>query len=396
MKTLKKIAFWIVSYSIRFVLFATISASVAVVIVGKSSDIKEVLTQTNSYQRFVPAVIEANKNAAQNSSSLNYEDQNIARIINESFPANDLKRVSENLVDNAYAWLDGDKQTLTFKADFTHNKLQLADKLSTYAFERLRKQPFCTRLPEVVNPLTIECQPAGYNLDEAEVSYRQQLLESDSFLSKTILTQDDLPKNGVGNTITEQYDFAPMAYRWLLRAPFILGGLFVLFGALYVLLSSRVRKGISGFGAILFTSGLSLAFFPILFDIVLPHFTKRYQVQSGTQGTQAIFTDVINHITNHFYTLFITIGIQLFVVGLCIYLLEKATRDENARYKNVEIKSGLSTSNQKSQPSPKSLRGKLSFNNVPIQSSDLPTKMNPKMIEENKKYALFKKKKKKQ
>ena len=394
MKLFKKIVFWIVSYSIRLVLFATVSAAIAVAVIGKSSDVKEVLQQTDSYTRFVPAVIDANKAAPQSGNSLDYDDKNIELIITESFPASDLKQTTESVIDSVYDWLNGKTPSLTFKADFTKNKEMLADKLSAYAFNRLRQQPVCKSLPETINPLTVQCQPAGYDLDEAQASYRQQLLESDSFLAKTVLTEQDLPKNTSGKTLAEQLDFAPRSFRWLLRAPYVLGAVTLLFGVLYVVLSPRIRKGIAGIGSILMGSGASLALFPIIFDILLPQLTKDYQVQSGTQGTQAILNDVINHVSNHSYTLLITIGIQLFIAGLCVYLLERATRNETARYKNIEKKTGITSSNQKPGPSPRSLRGKLSHENVPLQSSDLPARLNQKRINENKKYAkLFTKKK---
>ncbi len=393
MKTLKKIAFWIVAYSIRLVLFGTISAAVAVIIIGRSSSVKDVLTQTNSYARFVPAVIDANKAAPRSDSSLNYDDPNIVKIFTDSFPASDLKQQTEGVINNLYEWLGGKTPQLTYRADFTKNKATLAETLSTYAFGRLAKLPVCKLLPASVNPLTINCQPAGYDLKEVQESYRQELLSSDSFLSKTVLTEKDLPKNAAGKTLPQQFSFAPTAFQWLMRAPYILGGMFIVFAGLYVWLSPKKRRGIAGIGSILITSGISLAIFPILFDIVIPHFTNSYQAQSGTSGTQAIFSDVIDHITHHFDTLFITIGIQIAIAGLCIYLLERATRDETAKYKNIEKKAGIETSNQKPEPAPKSLRGKLSYDNIPVQTSDLPARLNQKKVGDNKKYAkLYKKK----
>lgn len=394
MKILKKIAYWIVGYSIRFILFATITAAVIVSVVGKSSYVKNILTDINSYDRFVPAVIEANRTAPQSSDSLNYDDPNIVKIFNDSFPAADLKIQTEGVIDNLYGWLNGEQPTLTFKADFTPNKALLADKLTNYAFERLAGLPDCKQLPESINPLTINCKPGGYDLQDVKESYHQELLGSNSFLSQTVLTEKDLPKNDAGKTLPQQLTFAPSAFQWLLRAPYLLGGITLVFGVLYVWLSPRKRRGISGIGSILLSSGISLAIFPILFDIVIPHYTKSFQAQSGTTGTQAIFSDVIDHITHHFDTLFITIGIQLFIVGLSIYLLERATRNETAKYKNIEKKSGTVSSVEKPRPSPKSLRGKLSAENVPVQSSDLPNRLNPKRVAENKKYAKLHKKKK--
>ena len=73
------------------------------------------------------------------------------------------------------------------------------------------------------------------------------------------------------------------------------------------------------------------------------------------------------------------------IVGLCIYLLERATRPAS-KYTNLGKRAGLATSQQKPQISPKSLRGKLSNETIPLQSSDQPAKQNAKKVAANNKY----------
>ena len=60
-KTIKKLLHWMTSYLIRLLLFGTTLTAVIITIAGSSSSIKEVLDQTNGYDRFVPGVIESNK-----------------------------------------------------------------------------------------------------------------------------------------------------------------------------------------------------------------------------------------------------------------------------------------------------------------------------------------------
>ncbi len=390
MRTLKKIGFWIVSYTIRLVLFGCVTASVLVVVAGKPEDVKAILNQANSYERFVPAVIDANKNQSNGDNTLDYSDPKVVSVITNSFPAADLRTNAENVIDHVYGWLDGSVPQLSFTVDFTQNKIALADGLTSYAFTRLAFLPPCKSLPSEVNPLTIQCQPPDYDDPAIQTSYRDQLLDSESFLSKTVITEKDLPKNTQGKTFAQQYSFAPTAYKWLLRAPYVLGALTVIMSVLYIFLSPKKRRGVSGLGSVFMGSGITLAIFPILYDFILPKLTSSFQVQSGTTGTQAIFSDVISQVTSHVDSLFITIGIQLTIVGLSIYLLERATRDSLARYKDVSKKAGVATSLEKPEPSPRSLRGKLTVDNIPLQSSDLPAKRDPKKVAENNRYrALY-------
>ena len=385
-KTIKKLLHWMTSYLIRLLLFGTILTAVIITIAGSSSSIKEVLDQTNGYDRFVSGVIESNKKQPLVAGSLDYSDPVIIRIFNDSFPSYDLRSNTEGVIDNIYLWLNKKSPSLEFSVDFTKNKQLFAEKLTDYAFIRLSRLPSCKTPPTEVNPLTIACKPQGYDAKDVRESYKQQLIASDTFLGKTKLTASDLPKNSKGKTLPEQYSFAPRAFAWLRLAPYILGALSVLTAILYIITSPKKRQGVSGVGIILGSTGVTLAIFPIFFDYVLPRLTDTFKVESGTSGTQAIFSDAINHLTRHFDELFISIGIQMAIVGLSIYLLERATRGEVDKYKNIVKKAGLQSGTAKQPGSPKSLKNKLSNSSVPIQSSDLPAKANPKQVSRNNKY----------
>lgn len=394
MKTIKKLLFLLVSYSIRLVLFATITVWILVLTVGKPEKTKQIIAANNAYERFVPSVINANKSLPTSEGSINYDDPKISNIIYASFPASDIKNAAENVIDGTYNWLSGTSKELVFRADFSSNKIKLAEALSGYAFDRLKTLPDCIQQPSAVNPLTINCRPEGFNDPKVKQAYLQQLISSDTFLAKSVFTAQDLPKNSAGKTLPQTYSFAPTLYKWLLRAPYLLLSLTLLMCGLYVLLSPNKRRGVSGLGLIFITSGFSLAIFPILFDVVLPRFTKSFQSPTQSTGPQTIISDIVSHVTHRFDSAFITVGIQLFIAGISIYLLEKATKNPISKYKNVAKKSGLTSSNQKrTKNDPKSLRGKLNQQNIPLQSSDSKDSKTSSKIAQNDKYRkLYQKK----
>ena len=393
MKTFKRFAFWIVGYLLRFVLFATVTVAVAFAVAGNAKTIKAVLNNNKSYEQIVPAIIETNKASPQSAWSLPYDDQKIVEIFEQSFPSSDLRLNSEKIIDSTFAWLSGTTPTLDFKVDLSANKATLADKLTTYSFVRLAHLPPCKTLPSEINPLAIQCQPAGYNSQEIQDSYRNQLLKSDAFLIQPVLTAKDLPKNGAGKNIAQQYSYAPTVYQLLKISPYILGTLMVVLVIAFVLLSPKKRRGISALGSILMSTGIGLAVLPIIYDVIISKFLNHANTARTSASTQQIISDITDQVYKHFNSLLITVGIQLALAGITIYMLEKLTRNETAKYKGISKKTGMESSNLKPKANPKSLRGALSTSNIPLQSSDLPAKLNPKKVAENNKYRkLYKKK----
>jgi signal transduction histidine kinase len=190
-------------------------------------------------------------------------------------------------------------------------------------------------------------------------------------LQKTILTQEDLPKNAAGQTIASQLHYAPTVFTWLKRAPYILGALLLFLVIDFILLSPRRRKGIKNLSTILISSGVSIIIFPILFSYVIPYFSKSFQFDFESVGTQKIFSEIIDQLSRNIDILFIAIGGAIALLGLVLYVGERITRP-TTKYTNLEKRSGLAVSTKKQEQSPKSLRGKLNQDNIPLQTSDGP------------------------
>ena len=386
MKTFRRILFVVTGYLLRFTLLATISVAVLLGVVGNSKDIKKIMVATNAYARFVPSVIETNKANKQTAESIPYDDPHIYNTFVESFPARDLQYNAELFIDSVYAWLGGATKTIDFKVDFTRNKTLLAEGLSTDAFARLKTLPLCKTPPAEVNPLTTTCQPTGFNFNESREAYKQQLLASDAFLSKAVFTGKDLPKTIDGKTIEQKLSYAPFVFKWVHASPIIFAVLLTSLSAIYVALGSRHRKAVSSLGSILISAGFGLALLPFLFDFVLPNFTKSLDLGfGGTNGTQKIFSDITDYAYKRVDILLIVCGCIVVAAGIITYLLERATRPKS-KYVNIRKRTGLASSIEKPTVSPKSLKDRLTNENVPLQSSDRPAKQNAKNVRDNNKY----------
>ena len=359
-------------------------ASVLVVVFGSPNTIKMYLQNNRAYARYVPSLIEENKKLQQNSNNIALQDPAITQLLTDSFKSADLQNKTEYFLDRIYAWLSGDAPNLTFTIDFTANKRFFADKLAEYAFTRFSALPVCKVNPLEIDPLTATCRPKNIDLDGSQQAYDDQIFTSDAIMKKTVYTELDLPKNTQGQTIADQLYYAPSAYKWIMRAPYILAVASVLLALDFILLSTRKRKGVKSLAGILMGSGISIMIFPLVFDYLLPYFAKSYSFSFETGGTQQILNEITNQISHYMDLLFIITGASMATAGFMLWAAERLTRPQN-KYHNIGKKSGIAVSSIKVAPPNKN---KITADTVPVQTSDGPrkkVKVSPKYRTLNKK-----------
>lgn len=383
MFSLKKLIHFICSTLLRFLVYATASTTVLFLIGGSSGYLKEAIEASGAYQRFVPSIIESNKEN-KDASSIPLSDPKIVAIINNAFPPSDLKSKSNDIIDNVFAWLRGEKSGVTFTVDFTANKSQLGDKLSEYAFTKLAFKDECKIQPAEFDPFTSECRPSNFDIFEGQEDFAQQIKSTEGFLGNTVLTEKNLPKNKAGKNIFEQYSYAPKLYHWLQKAPYILGALTIVASFGYVWSDSNKRKGFARLSKGIIGNSLTLIITPIIFGFIVPWVSKGYTTDLAGSSAEVLLNDIVNSVSREFDKLIIWFGAILLLVGFSMLTAEKMTRAK-AKYSHVEKKAGLASSNgtQQKQSSP---RGRLSADTVPLQSSEVSVTKKAKAQKRNSKY----------
>ena len=384
MDSVKAFLYSLAGSLLRLTLVFGITATVLVVIFGQPTTIKNSLQSNSAYSRYVPSLIEENKKLPQNADNTVLKDPAITQILTESFPSSDLKAKTETFIHGIYSWLQGDTKTLVFTIDFTANKRMFADRLANYAFVRFASLPVCKQNPIEIDPLTATCRPKNINLEDSKQSYADQIFASDAILKKTVFTQEDLPKNTAGQTIAQQFSYAPTAYTWLARAPYIMIFAVIFLALDLLLLSTRKRKAVRSLANIFIGSGISILVFPLLYDFIVPHFSKSLSFSFETSGTQQIFNEITTEISHLIDVYFIGIGLSLAVVGFLLWAAERLSRPQN-KYHNIDKKAGMQVGTKK-VPSPN--KTKLNADTVPLQSSNGPhkkVKVSPKYRKLNKK-----------
>jgi hypothetical protein len=378
MKTLKRLVHFFSDILLRFLVYATVLSLVFLIVFGGSGHVKYLIESSGAYQKFVPSIIESNKE----NTSIPLDSPAVNRVINESFPSKDLQLAAETIIEATYAWLEGDVGRVEFSLDFTDNKEKLGDDLSEYAFTELAFKDTCRDNPKEFDPFTSPCRPANYDIFEGQKEFAKQIKSSDGFLGKTILTQDDLPKNKSGKSVFEQYPFAPRVFRLLKIAPYILAAATILCACAYVWSADNRRKAVHRLGRGIAGNSVTLIVSPFVFGYLLPWLTKGYKGNLEGSSAEVLLNDIVETVTREFDRLLIWFGSVLLLIGIAIILAERMTR-RRMRYSGVDTKSGMQSSNELRQISSE---GRLSVGKVPVQSSEESKTKKPKARKKNSKY----------
>jgi len=382
MGPLKKALFFISDNLLRFLVYAWATVTILVMTLANPAHVKNVIEDSGAYDKFVASVIAENKKSDEQS-SIPLDDPVIEDIANKSFPPDDLQRESEKIIDALYSWLEGNSDTVTFRVDFSENKKLLGEELSRYAFANLTFNETCPTVIESFDPFTINCRPYGFDLVEGQRQFSEEIARSESFLGKTVFTEDDLPRNPEGQNVFEQYADAPMWYSWLKLAPWVLGGLTILASISFVEYLSNKRKGVARLGRTIMGNSLTLIATPFIFSYLIPQFTGDFSSPEAGITSEVILNDILNSIVDRFDSLMLWFGLWIFLIGAAVFVGERMTRPRS-RYSTVEKRAGLISSNEKRKKS--SPRGRLTAATLPLQSSETSVTKKPKSIKRNKRY----------
>lgn len=380
MNLFKKLLFILSDNLLRILVYATATTAVLALVAGNRSLVKQTIAESGAYQKFVPSIIESNKD----NSTIPLSDPEVVLIINKAFPPETLKNKTEDIVDSIFNWLEGKESEVIFTVDFTENKNQLGDKLSEYAFTNLAFKDTCETQPEYFDPFTSECRPYGYDIFKGETEFADQIKSTEGFLGQTVLTQASLPANKSGKTIFEQYSNAPVIYKWLMRAPWILGVMTIISAVSFVGYLPNKRRGVARLGKTISATSVTLIVTPLIFSVIIPQFSKSFQSEISGSSAEVLFNDIITSLTRSFDRMMIGFGVWLLLIGIAILLGEKMTRPKT-RYSGVASRSGLTSSLEPAQKLA-SPRGKIKPATLPMQSSEISDTKKPKKQKKNSKY----------
>lgn len=382
MKLVKGLLRWLSSVIFHLSLFMLIGSIGITILIGNPAKLKNIINDSGAYQNVIESIIATNiDNFSKSNDTLPLSDPEIQNIVRNVFTPEVLKEKTELFIDSVYSWLDKSSDNLEFSIDFTKQRDELFDGLSTYAATRLSGLPACTLedLQATNNVFNLECQPPGFYENIVKTQVLGDLNNSD-FLKNPEITENNLPKTADESKFTEKFHFMPLIYSILQNGIIIFGGFFVLCSLIYLLARLPFRKGFKSLGRDLLGNGVMLVIFTALYSALFPKITSSFKLQITSSGNEAVEKSV-NYFVHSVDVLVINIAIQIAVVGLLILIIEKMTRPTEF-YAEVAKKSGLLTSEEKKTVQ---LVEKSDYKNAPVQTSEPANKRTTKRKTKTKK-----------
>lgn len=323
----------------RLLLVLTVTFSAVYLSYSTSNQIKVSIAEARAYDRFVDSVLQSNVSA--NKDSI-FSDRQVVAITKETFNPALLQKTTETFIDRWYDWLNGRSLKPDYEFNFTSQRQQLAEKLSTYAMKRVSELPYCTAFEAEVSldPFKATCQPLGIIYADEQLRLQAELLESKDFFPKVIYTEADLPKTQNGKPIYEALSYAPFLFKMMPSFIVVMQLLLLLCAFMLVMLRPVRRNGWQELGRGLLMSGFFLAISAVVFGLLVPQMSRSFQSQFIGNGTDRLIGDIVRNLTVGFETFFINISLQIAAVGAAILLVLRFSKPAS-RYKGLEHVTGL-------------------------------------------------------
>jgi hypothetical protein len=267
MLVLRRLGLILSLYAFRSLLFATALVTAVVLLLGSPAKLKSTLHDSGAYNSFVDYAVDqaASVSKKEANSDIPLDDPQIQAAAKQAFPASRVQRYSESVIDGVYGWLEGKTAKPHFTIDTTVAKLDFAEGIGASVRSRLASLPPCTTMQlrqlgnADIDPFTVPCLPPGMNVDGQTTQLVNDLATNQDFVSKGIITADNLPKNAEGQDVFDQFQVAPTLFPLLRLASFPLGLLTLLAAAGVIYLHSTRRQGWRTLSQTLMFSGVFLA-----------------------------------------------------------------------------------------------------------------------------------------
>jgi hypothetical protein len=278
MRHLRRLAFWLIVTLLGTGLSLLVSGWIFNATLSDKNVVKAWIVTSGIYDEFIDEVVTGSLQ------EVGTKDQTIDSLLlqkaaSQAFPPKLLQESTESVLDGAYDWLDGSKNSVQFTLDFTEAKATYADALATLAEDRINNLPECTTSQlQAINAYDLfssTCAPPEPVYQTAIAQIQQEITASTSFLPDPIIKGADigLPIGGETKTIEDAFPFAPLVYQLLKNSVTIAVALIILSISILLLLTrdklavlKRVARSLL---VAAFTTGISTGFLYYLANITL-------------------------------------------------------------------------------------------------------------------------------
>lgn len=307
----------------RVGILAVPSLLALVTITHNPTFIRQALTDSGIYDSVRSEVL---TKSIQSTQDLNgkqlLSDPNTQAIILGAFTPDVLQRSSEQLITDAYRWLDGSASSIQSQLDLTAARDQFLQGITNYTKQRLDSLPQCTLQQmrdldvSAQGVLNVSCRPLGINVTQTSNEFTQQVRNSTSFLQNPVITIDTgASKQANSNNVQLPQDL-PRAYRLLPSVTWVIGVASMIAGGAYLLLSTDKQRAQKVLARWIAGTGVLLCIGVGISEFFIRRYIQYGQTGGATQGFRDSVYSIVRTISSQYHTRLLLIAGVYLVLGL--------------------------------------------------------------------------------
>lgn len=274
--------------------------------VGNPANVKKVLSNSGVYDSVVSSALNQARSISTATGNIPLNDPRVQAAAESAIPPAQVKIYANQVIDSVYGWLKGQTATPNFQIDLSGAKANFADNLAETVQERANSLPVCTDTTAPnFDAYSAKCLPPGVTPAQAASSVRDQILNGQGFLDKTVISARDVKKSGTNQSIfSTQLKQLPMNYQRFRSAPIIISILAVLAAIGVVFLSSSRRRGTKRVGLALAGVGIFILLFAWGLNRATTHvLVPKISLDNATaqKKTRTVVTDLVQVIDKNYW-----------------------------------------------------------------------------------------------
>lgn len=330
MNPFRRVALVLISPLLPLLLFMTALSFGVIQTIGSPNDIKKLVNDSGLYNSVVPSLLNQTKSVQTSIGNIPTDDPVIKQAANQALPPKDVQKNAEAAIDSIYAWLNGKTAQPTFRLDLTSSQAAFADNLASALQTKAAGLPACTT-PFTSTSFDIEnatCLPPGVSPAALAAQVKSQVNSGQSFITKPVLTANDLKSDGGKQSIFQnQWKDLPAKYKQIKGTPYVLILLTLLVALGIIFLSPSWQRGLRHVGWTLAIMGLFTLFVAwALSRSDSSLFQTQVNINNAVLQTdiRKLLTDIVSGI-DHYYWLFGGIYTALGILALALppYLMRR-------------------------------------------------------------------------
>ncbi len=229
---------------------------------GNSGYLKRALQDSKVYETLTDDALRQYQytDSPEDSNELPMDREEIHQAAKEAFNPRLLQSSAETMIDGTYAWLEGKTAHPDFRVDLGGAKADFAQRIGSYARQRLASLPDCGRgqLPDTTDPFQINCRPVGFSFEPEIRRLTEGLASSPDYLADPVITANTLTvKNGEETIpVFERANNLPEAFRALRIMPSVFGLLATVAAGIIIGLGRPWISGVKQIARIFLAAGV--------------------------------------------------------------------------------------------------------------------------------------------